>query len=147
MSSPASRAYHFTDYLLGILMLILAGTLIFWAARFLQPVRLPPAPPGSYHYIARLDDISPSIAYEFDLEGRPWLLAKTRNGVTAVSGECTFRGSNIRWDHRQQLWVCEGHGCTFGYRGIPIAGLATSPLEKLKIRIIDERIYGARDLS
>lgn len=147
MSSPASRAYHHTDYLLGILILILAGTLIFWAARFLQPVRLPPVPPGSYHFIARLGDISPGIAYEFDLEGRPWLLAKTRNGVTAVSAECTFRGSSIRWDHRDQLWLCEGHGCVFGYRGNPIAGLATSPLENLKIRIINDRIYGARDLT
>ena len=147
MPSSASHTYRGTDYFLGILILLLAGLLLFWTGRFLQPVQLPPASPGSYHFIAQLDNVAPGTALALELEGRRWLLAKTEDSVTAVSGTCTYRGSRIQWDPRNQVFLCEGHGCTFGHRGDLIHGLATSPLETLRIRIIADRIYGARDLS
>jgi len=147
LPSSASHAYRGTDYLLGILILLLAGLLLFWTGRFLQPVRLPPASPGSYHFIASLDDVAPDTAFAFELERRPWLLAISRGNLTAVSGYCTYRGSSIKWDPRNQVFLCEGHGCTFGHRGNLIHGLATSPLETLKIKVIGNRIYGARDRS
>ena len=81
------------------------------------------------------------------MEGRPWLLARTQGHLTAVSGYCTYRGSSIKWDLRNQIFLCEGHGCTFGHRGNLIHGLATSPLETLRVRTIGNRIYGARDRS
>jgi nitrite reductase/ring-hydroxylating ferredoxin subunit len=145
LPSTVSHSYRGTDYLLGILVLILLGLLFFWSALFMQPVRLPPASPGSYHYIAQLDEIPPGTAYSFELENRPWLLVRTAGDVTAVSGYCTYRGSRIQWDPANQVFLCEGHGCTFGHRGQLIHGLATSPLEALRIRIKDDRIYGARD--
>ncbi len=147
MASSASHAYRGTDYLLGILILLLTGLLLFWTGRFLQPARLPPASPGSYHFIAQLDDVASGTALTFELEGRKWLLIRTGGNVTAVSGYCTYRGSRIRWDRRNQVFLCEGHGSTFGPRGNIIHGLATSPLETLRIRTVDDRIYGARDLS
>ncbi|MCJ7500605.1 Rieske 2Fe-2S domain-containing protein [bacterium] len=147
MPSSASHVYRGTDYLLGILILLLAGLLLFWTGRFLQPVRLPPASPGSYHFIASLDDVAPDTAFAFELEGRPWYLARTQGNLTAVSGYCTYRGSRIKWDPRNQVFLCEGHGCTFGLRGNLIRGLATSPLETLKIKVIGNRIYGARGRS
>lgn len=147
MPSYSSHAYRGTDYLLGILILLMAGLLLYWTGRFLQPVRLPPASPGSYHFIAKLDDIAPGMALAFEIEGRPWLLVRTEGGLTAVSGYCTYRGSRIQWDPRNQVFLCEGHGCIFGHRGDLIHGLATSPLETLRLRIIADRIYGARDLS
>ncbi len=147
MPSSASHAYRGTDYLLGILILLLAGLLLFWTGRFLQPVRLPPASPGSYHFITQLDNVAPGTALAFELEGRPWIMARTQNYITAVSGFCTYRGSRIQWDPLNQVFLCEGHGCTFGHRGDLIHGLATSPLESLRIRIIDDRVYGARDRS
>ena len=147
MPSSASHAYRGIDYLLGILILLLAGLLLFWTGRFLQPVRLPPASPGSYHFIASLDDVAPGTAFAFELEGRPWLLARSQDNLTAVSGYCTYRGSSIKWDLRNQVFLCEGHGCTFGHRGNLIHGLATSPLETLRVRTIGNRIYGARDRS
>lgn len=145
MHTSPSHAYRGTDYLLGILILILTGLLLFWTGRFLQPVRLPPASPGSYHFIASLDDVVSGTALAFELEGRPWLLARTGDNLTAVSGYCSYRGSRIRWDLHNQVFLCEGHGCTFGHRGDLIHGLATSPLETLNIRVIGHRIYGARD--
>jgi len=147
LSSTANNAYRGTDYLLGILVLLLAVLLLFWTARFLQPVRFPPASPGSYHFIAGLDDLAPGSALAFDLEGRPWVLVRTAGDVTAVSGYCTYRGSRILWDPDNRVFVCEGHGCTFGQRGNLIHGLATSSLETLRIRIVADRIYGARNLQ
>ena len=147
MSSSANYAYRVTDYFLGILILLLAGLLLFWTGLFLQPVQRPPASTGSYHFIDRLDNIAPGTAIAFELEGRPWLLARTRDYLTAVSGNCTYRGSRIKWDPDNRVFVCEGHGCTFGHRGDLIHGLATSPLETLKMRIIGDRIYGARERS
>jgi nitrite reductase/ring-hydroxylating ferredoxin subunit len=147
LPSSASHAYRGTDYLLGILILLLAGLLLLGTGRFLQPVRLPPASPGSYHFITQLDNVAPGTALAFELEGRPWIMARTQNYVTAVSGLCTYRGSRIQWDPLNQVFLCEGHGCTFGHRGDLIHGLATSPLESLRIRIIDDRVYGARDRS
>lgn len=146
MSSATSHAYRGTDYLLGILVLLLTCLLLYWTARFLQPVQLPPASPGSYHFIAGLDDLAPGSALAFELEGRPWLLVRTGDIVVAVSGYCTYRGSRIHWDPVDQIFQCEGHGCIFGHRGNLIHGLATAPLETLRIRIVDDRIYGARKL-
>jgi len=147
LSSSTNQAYRGTDYLLGILTLLLAGLLLIWTGRFLQPARLPPASPGSYHLIAQLDSIAPGTTLAFELEGRTWLLARVNGYVTAVSAYCTFRGSSIQWDPDNQLFLCKGHSCTFGYRGNLIQGLATSPLESLRIKIVADRIYGARDRS
>ena len=145
MPSSTSHIYRGADYLLGILTLTLGGLLLFWAASFFQPVHLPPVSPGSFHYIARLDDIAPGTAITFDLEKRPWLLVRTRGGdITAVSGYCTYRGSRIRWDPANGIFLCQGHGSTFGRRGHLISGLAPSSLETLRIRVVDDRIYGAR---
>ncbi|UCF88403.1 MAG: Rieske 2Fe-2S domain-containing protein [bacterium] len=147
MPSSHKSAYRGTDYLLGILVLLAAGLLLIWTARYLQPVRLPPLSPGSYHFIARLDDVAPGSSLSFMLEGRPWLLARRESEIMAVSGLCTFRGSKILWDEDNQVFLCEGHGCTFGYRGHRIQGLAADPLETLRIKIVGERIYGARRRS
>ena len=144
MPSTASQSYRGTDYLLGILVLLFASLLLFWTARFLQPVRLPPVSPGSYHYIAHVNDIAQDTAFSFELEGRPWLLVSTAGDITAVSGYCPFRGSRVQWDPANSVFICDGHGCTFGHRGHLINGLATSPLESLRIKIVDDRIYGAR---
>jgi len=145
--SSNNHANRGTDYLLGILGLLLAGLLLYWAGRFLLPVQLPPASSGSYHFITKLDNIAPGTAFAFELESRPWLLARTSGDITAVSGVCTYRGSRIQWNPHNQVFLCEGHGCTFGHRGGLIHGLANSPLEALRIRVIDDRIYGARDRS
>lgn len=148
MPSSTSHINRWVDYLLGILTLLLGGLVLFLAASYLQPVRLPPASPGSYHYIAHLDDIAPGTALTFDLEDRPWLLVRTQSGdITAVSGYCTYRGSSIQWDPANAVFLCQGHGSNFGHRGNLISGLATSPLETLTIRIVDDRIYGARGRS
>jgi Rieske Fe-S protein len=148
LPSSNDHKYRGTDYILGTLTLILGSLLLFWAASYLQPVRLPPASPGSYHYITRLDDLAPGTAITFDLENRPWLLVRTRGGdITAVSGYCTYRGTRIQWDPANGIFLCQGHGSTFGPRGHLIDGLATAPLETLKIRIVDGRIYGARSRS
>jgi nitrite reductase/ring-hydroxylating ferredoxin subunit len=147
LPSSANHAYRGTDYLLGILILLFAGLLLLGTGRFLQPLQLPPASPGSYHFIAQLDNVAPGTALAFELEGRPWILVRTRDYVTAVSGYCTYRGSRIQWDPLNQVFLCEGHGCTFGHRGDLIHGLATSPLETLRIRIIADRVYGARGRS
>jgi Rieske Fe-S protein len=125
--------------------MVMASLFLFAAARFLQPVRLPVATPGSYHYIADKDDLAPGEALAFDLEGMPWLLTSSHGDITAVSGYCTFRGSRVRWDQENNVFLCEGHGCTFDRRGHIIHGLATSSLETLKLRIVGDRIYGARD--
>ena len=148
MPSSTSHMSRGADYLLGILAFLLGGLLLFWAASFMQPVRLPPASPGSYHYITHLDDIAPGTAISFDIENHPWLLVRTRDGdITAVSGYCTYSGSRIWWDPDNQVFLCQGHGSIFGHRGHLIHGLAPSPLETLDIRIVDDRIYGARGRS
>lgn len=147
MFSSANQVYRGADYFLGILILLLAGLLLFWTGRFLQPVQLPPASPGSYHFIAKLDDVAHGTALAFELEDRPWLLARMGDHFTAVSGYCTYRGSRIKWDSDNRVFLCEGHGSVFGHRGNLIHGLATSSLEALRIRVISDRIYGARDRS
>lgn len=147
MPSSANRPYRGVDFVLGILFLFLGGVLIFWTARFLQPTRTPPSTPGSYHFIVKLDDVAPDTAYAFEMEGRPWLLVRSGPDLAAVSAICTYKGSPIRWDSRNRLLSSEGHECAFSLHGDPVSGLTTSSLEVLKIKVINGRVYGARDLS
>lgn len=147
MPSSATQPYQRVDFILGILFLLLGGVLLFWTARFLQPVHNHPITPGSYHFIVKLDGVAPGTAYDFELEGKPWLLVRTGNGTIAVSATCTYRGSRIRWDNSNHVFTCEGHGDTFSRLGGPISGLATSPLETLRLKVINGLVYGARDLS
>ena len=146
MPSTVNRAYRGTDYLLGILTLVMASLLLFSVARFLQPARIHPVSPGSFLFIAGLDDIASGEALPFVLEDMPWLLVRSGDDITAVSGYCTFRGARIWWNEEEKVFMCKSHGCIFGHRGNPLHGPAISPLETLRIRIVSDRVYGARDV-
>lgn len=144
MTSPIRYTYRWTDYLLGIFILIAAGTVIYTVTRYLQPRHTPPVFSGALLPVAHIGEIPINQALTVEYTGKPWILLQGRQGITALSGICTYRGSELFWDQDHSILVCSGHGCTFDQHGNVIKGLATAPLETLEVRLVDERIYVAR---
>jgi nitrite reductase/ring-hydroxylating ferredoxin subunit len=144
LTSPIRSTYRWTDYLLGIFILIAAGTVIFTITRYLQPRHTPPVFSGTLLPVAHIREIPDNQALTVEYAGKPWILLQGRQGITALSGICTFRGSELSWDEERAILVCSGHGCTFDRYGNVLRGLATAPLEELQVRLVDERIYVER---
>ncbi|MCK5353261.1 Rieske (2Fe-2S) protein [bacterium] len=144
MASPTRPTYRWTDYLLGILILIATGTVIYPVTRYLQPRHTPPVFSGTLLPVAHIGEIPDNQALLIEYAGKPWVLLRTEHGITALSGICTYRGSQLGWDTERSLLVCSGHGCTFDQYGNVLWGLATAPLETLQVRMVEERIYVAR---
>jgi nitrite reductase/ring-hydroxylating ferredoxin subunit len=144
LSSPTRSTYRWTDYLLGILILIAAGTVIYATTRYLQPRHTPPVFSGTLLPVAHIGEIPDNQALVVKYAEKPWILLRTEHGITALSGTCTYRGSELAWDNERSLLVCTGHGCTFDQHGNVLRGLATAPLETLQVRAVEERIYVAR---
>ncbi len=144
MSSPTRPAYRWTDYLLGILILIAIGTVIYPASKYLQPRHTPPVFSGTLLPVAHIGEIPDNQGLVIEYAGKPWILLRTEHGITALAGICTYRGSELAWDNERSLLVCSGHGCTFDQYGNVLRGLATAPLETLQVRAMEERIYVAR---
>lgn len=144
MTSPIRSTYRWTDYVLGILILIVAGTIIYTVSRYLQPRHTPPVFSGTLLPVAHIGEIPDNQALVIEYAGKPWILLQDSRGITALSGICTYRGSKLSWDEEHTILVCNGHGCSFDRHGNVLWGLATAPLEELQVRQVDERIYVAR---
>ena len=144
MTSPTRSTYRWTDYLLGILILTAAGTVIYPVTRYLQPRHTPPVFTGTLLPVATMGEIPDNEALVIEYAAKPWILLRTEHGVTALSGNCTYRGSELAWDKDRAVLVCSGHGCTYDRHGNILSGLATAPLETLQVRELENRIYVAR---
>ncbi|MDF1536304.1 MAG: Rieske 2Fe-2S domain-containing protein [bacterium] len=143
MTSPARSTYRWTDYLLGLLILIAAGAVFYPTVRFLQPGQTPPVLSGTLIPAANLEEIPPGQALEIEYASTPWILVKKGHEIVALSGVCTYRGSELVWDAGRNVLVCSGHGCTFDRHGNVLWGLATRPLETLPVRIEGNRVHVA----
>ena len=144
MTSPTRPTYRWTDYLLGLLLLIAAGAVLYPTVKFLQPRHTPPVFSGTLIPVANFEEIPPGQALNIEYASAPWILVKKDQEIVALSGTCTYRGSEIMWDAERALLVCSGHGCTFDRHGNVLWGLATKPLETLQLRTVGNRIHVAR---
>ena len=144
MASPTRPANRWTDYLLGILILIAIGTVIYPVTKYLQPRHTPPVFSGTLLPVAHIGEIPDNQGLVIVYAGKPWVLLRTEHGITALAGICTYRGSELAWDNDSAVLVCSGHGCTYDRHGNILSGLATAPLETLQVRELENRIYVAR---
>lgn len=144
MTSRTRSTYRWTDYLLGLFILIAAGAVLYPAGKFLQPGHTPPVFSGTLIPVANAEEIPPGHTLTIEYASVPWILVREDQEIVALSGVCTYRGSELMWDADRSLLICSGHGCTFDHHGNVLWGLATKPLETLQVRTVGNRIHVAR---
>jgi cytochrome b6-f complex iron-sulfur subunit len=79
---------------------------------------------------------SKPIAYE----GRPALVMRTAEGVTALSLICTHLGCTVRWQEGKQQFYCPCHDGRFDRDGDVIAGPPPIPLERLPVKVFPDKV-------
>ncbi|MEW5717578.1 MAG: Rieske (2Fe-2S) protein [Chloroflexota bacterium] len=76
-------------------------------------------------------------------EGKPALVLRDKEGVTALSLVCTHQGCIVQWREGKQEFYCPCHDGLFDRNGDVISGPPPMPLEQLQAKIVgDEVVIG-----
>lgn len=70
-----------------------------------------------------------------------WLSRDAEGKVIAFSPSCTHLGCAYHWDARSAEFNCPCHGSRFAKDGGVLAGPASRPLDRYRVKIIGKRIW------
>lgn len=73
-------------------------------------------------------------------EGKPAMVMRTTEGVTALSLICTHLGCTVQWREGKQEFFCPCHDGLFDRDGGVIAGPPPMPLEALPVKVTGNEI-------
>ena len=107
---------------------------------------------GLYGFLARgegthapievsLSDIPSGGTYLFQYGGFPGILMQEESGAfQAFSLVCTHLGCTVIWKPEKKEFYCPCHDGLFDAQGKVMSGPPPSPLERLKVKVIGEKI-------
>jgi cytochrome b6-f complex iron-sulfur subunit len=107
---------------------------------------------GIYGYLARgegaaspveilLSDLPQEGPYHFQYGGVPGMLMQEENGDWgALSLVCTHLGCTVIWKPEKKEFHCPCHDGLFDSQGRVISGPPPSPLERLRVKVIGEKV-------
>ena len=107
---------------------------------------------GIYGYLARgegtvspveisLSDLPPEGTYLFQYGGVPVMLMREESGEwEAFSLVCTHLGCTVIWKPEKKEFHCPCHDGLFDAQGRVISGPPPSPLERMKLKVIGEKV-------
>lgn len=72
--------------------------------------------------------------------GKPALVMRTTEGVTALSLVCTHLGCTVQWQSGKQQFYCPCHDGYFDRDGEVIAGPPPLPLEQLPVKVAGDSV-------
>lgn len=73
-------------------------------------------------------------------EGKPAIVLRDREGVTALSLVCTHQGCIVQWREGKQDFYCPCHDGYFDRNGDVVAGPPPMPLEQFQAKIIGDQV-------
>ncbi|MCX7838691.1 MAG: Rieske (2Fe-2S) protein [Anaerolineae bacterium] len=73
-------------------------------------------------------------------EGKPAIVLRDKEGVTAFSLVCTHQGCIVQWREGKQEFYCPCHDGYFDRNGDVIAGPPPMPLEQFPAKIIGNEV-------
>lgn len=126
-------------FLQTLLGLIAAGWAGWIAQGFLFPA--PRAQTGQVKF--PLAELPIGGAKRITYEGKPAIVLRDKEGVTALSLVCTHQGCIVQWREGKQEFYCPCHDGLFDRNGDVLGGPPPMPLEQFQAKIIgDEVVVG-----
>lgn len=120
--------------IIGSLAVVFAGVGKFFTPRFNQES----ASAATKTRIVKLASLKVGATKNFVLlNGAPAILFRTKTGVFAYLAICTHQGCTVNYDKVSKALICPCHGSKFDpFKSAQvIAGLATTPLAKVKVAV------------
>ena len=121
-----------------MVVLLIFGLFIYPMVRYLS------SPPDAARYqdaiqipLANLPEgTSQLIAYH----GRPVIVINNHGSIKALSALCTYSDSLLTWDKEREELVCPSLDARFDLNGNVKAGLAPTPLERIKVIVVEGKV-------
>jgi len=124
----------------GFLQASLAVLAAGWTGWLVQAALFPAAATETRPVEIPLSDLPVGATRGITYEGRPALVLRTADGVTALSLVCTHLGCLVQWQEGKQQLFCPCHDGRFDRDGDVLAGPPPLPLERLPVKILADRI-------
>lgn len=111
-----------------------------WAGWVAQGIVFPAprATPGQIKLA--LSDVPVGGTKPITYEGKPALVLRTSEGVTALSLICTHLGCAVQWREGKQEFYCPCHDGFFDRDGGVVSGPPPMPLEALPVKVSGNEI-------
>jgi len=124
----------------GFLQAGLAVLAAAWGGCLAQGVLFPPARVETRPVEIPLADLPVGATRQITYEGKPALVLRTADSVTALSMVCTHLGCLVQWQEARQQFYCPCHDGRFDRGGDVLAGPPPLPLERLPVKVLVDRV-------
>ena len=122
-----------------MLGLIAAG----WAGCVTQGVLFPALSAQAGQVKLALAELPDGAVKPILYAGKPAIVMRDKEGVTAFSLICTHLGCTVQWREGKQEFYCPCHDGVFDRNGDVVSGPPPMPLEQLQAKIVgDEVVVG-----
>ncbi len=120
------------NFVQAFLGLVAAG----WAGWVTQGVAFPPPRTQAGQVKLALAELPVGGTKPITYEGKPALVLRSTEGVTAFSLICTHLGCTVQWQEGKQQFFCPCHDGMFDRDGDVLSGPPPMPLEQLPVKIV-----------
>ena len=122
-----------------MLGLIAAG----WAGWVTQGVLFPAPSTQAGQVKLALAELPVGAVKPITYGGKPVIVMRDKEGVTAFSLICTHLGCTVQWQEGKQQFFCPCHDGYYDRNGDVVSGPPPMPLEQLQAKIVgDEVVVG-----
>jgi cytochrome b6-f complex iron-sulfur subunit len=111
-----------------------------WAGWAAQGVLFPPVKTEAKPVEIPLADLPVGANRPITYEGKPALVMRTSEGVTALSMICTHLGCIVQWQEGNQQFYCPCHDGRYDRDGDVVSGPPPIPLERLPVKLLGDKV-------
>jgi cytochrome b6-f complex iron-sulfur subunit len=122
-----------------MLGLIAAG----WAGWVTQGVLFPAPSTQAEQVKLALAELPVGAVKTITYAGKPAIVMRSSEGVTAFSLICTHLGCTVQWQEGKQQFVCPCHDGYYDRNGDVVSGPPPMPLEQLQAKIVGSEVVVA----
>jgi cytochrome b6-f complex iron-sulfur subunit len=119
-----------------MLGLVAAG----WAGWVTQGVLFPAPRAQTGQVKLALAELPVGAVKAITYEGKPALVLRDKEGVTALSLVCTHQGCIVQWREGKQEFYCPCHDGLFDRNGDVLGGPPPMPLEQFPAKIVGDQV-------
>ena len=119
-----------------MLGLVTAG----WAGWVTQGVLFPAPRAQTGQVKFALAELPVGAVKQITYEGKPAIVLRDKEGVTALSLVCTHQGCTVQWREGKQEFYCPCHDGLFDRNGDVLGGPPPMPLEQFQAKIVGNEV-------